>query len=273
MSRLRLSADLTALFPDSDDATALKRWIHAFGGSEPATVLVSGKDPENVDAVAKSIAEALRHASSVTRVIDRAPRFGGSHDPTLAWAYAGPTARRRLAALLTPEGMRERLRETRALLLAPATDVDVEAWIRRDPLRLAQVPWESAAELSPGMVATPGEPFSADGGRARLVVAEPRGSAFASGNAEALVEDVERAERRAARGGVTTELAGGHATAWATERMLKRDLAVSGTLSLLLASAAFVVTFGRARALLAVLPPLVLGTLWTTGLAALLPSG
>ena len=42
---------------------------------------------------------------------------------------------------------------------------------------------------------------------------------------------------------------------------------------MVLASLAFVATFRRARALVAVLPPLVLGTLWTTGLAALLPSG
>ena len=42
---------------------------------------------------------------------------------------------------------------------------------------------------------------------------------------------------------------------------------------MVLASVAFVATFRRARALVAVLPPLVLGTLWTTGLAALLPSG
>ena len=55
--------------------------------------------------------------------------------------------------------------------------------------------------------------------------------------------------------------------------MLRRDLEVSGTLSLVLASLAFVVTFRRARALVAVLPPLVLGTLWTTGIAALLPAG
>jgi predicted exporter len=55
--------------------------------------------------------------------------------------------------------------------------------------------------------------------------------------------------------------------------MLRRDLEVSGALSALLASLAFVATFGRLRALAAVLPPLALGTLWTTGLAALLPTG
>ena len=55
--------------------------------------------------------------------------------------------------------------------------------------------------------------------------------------------------------------------------MLRRDLEVSGALSVVLASLAFVLTFRRARALVAVLPPLALGTLWTTGLAALLPAG
>src|SRR5206468_2966313 len=54
---------------------------------------------------------------------------------------------------------------------------------------------------------------------------------------------------------------------------LIRDLARSGALALALASAAFVLIFGRARALAAVMPPLVLGTLWTAGLAAALPGG
>ena len=72
---------------------------------------------------------------------------------------------------------------------------------------------------------------------------------------------------------VTIELTGGHAIAAATASMLQRDLTVSGTLSLVLASVVFVLTFRRARALVAVLPPLVLGTLWTTGLAAFVPTG
>ena len=51
--------------------------------------------------------------------------------------------------------------------------------------------------------------------------------------------------------------------------MITRDIEVSGSLSLLLASLAFVVMFHRARALAAVLPPLVVGTVWTTGLVAI----
>jgi predicted RND superfamily exporter protein len=271
--RLHLSSDLSTLFPESGDAGALVRWNHAFGGRDPALILVRGPAPEDVERVADSIAEALRHEPAIERVIVGLPALPVLPDPTLAWAYAGPSARARLAELVTPQGMRQRLAETRALLLAPAGDARAEEWLARDPLRLAQVPWESRTELAAGAEATAGGSFVADGGRARLIVAQPRGSAFVSADAHALVEGVDRAMAAASLPGVTTEVAGGHAIALATEDMIRRDLEVSGTLSLVLASVAFVVTFRRVRALAAVIPPLILGTLWTTGLAALFPAG
>ncbi|HEY3819170.1 MAG TPA: MMPL family transporter [Polyangiaceae bacterium] len=272
-SKLALSTDLSTLFPESGDAGALGRWTRAFGGRDPVLVLVRGEKPEDVAAVADAIAASLREAPSIARVLDRAPTPKTPGDATLAWAYAGPDARRRLAAAVTPEGMRARLAETHAMLLAPVGSEGLDAWLARDPLRLSAVPWESREELAAGVTASPGAAFAADEGRARLVVAEPRGSAFTSDSARAVVEEVERAEAAAARPGVTTEMTGGHAIAWATERMLKRDLEVSGTVSAVLASLAFVLTFRRARALAAVLPPLALGTLWTTGIAALFPAG
>jgi predicted exporter len=270
-ARLHVSGDLSALFPESGDAGALARWTRAFGGRDPAIVLVRGGRPEDVSAAADAIAASLRSAPSIARVIDRVPAPPAPQDPTLVWAYAGPDARARLAAAVSDEGMRDRLAETRALLLAPAADDDLVAWLSRDPLRLAQIPWEARAELASGLASADGG-FVADGGRARLVVAEPRGSAFDSEAARAVVDDVARATA-AAGPAVTTELAGGHAIARATEQLLRRDLELSGTLSAVLASVAFVVTFRRVRALAAVLPPLLLGTLWTTGIAALLPAG
>jgi uncharacterized protein len=273
VDRLRVTSDLTGLFPSTGDAVALGRWTHAFGGRDPAVVLVRGTSVEDVAAVAADVAGAMRHAPSVERVLDRAPDPISTVDPTLAWAYAGPEARARLAALVEPDGMRARLAETRSLLLLPVMEDDARAALARDPLRLAQVPWEGRTELAPGVKALPGDAFTADAGRARLVVAEPRGSAFDSTAANALVADADRAMAAAARSGVTTELAGGHAVAQATEQMLRHDLERSGALSIALAALAFVLTFRRARALAAVLPPLVLGTLWTTGLAALLPGG
>jgi len=273
VEKLTVSSDLSLLFPESGDAGALLRWTRAFRGRDPAVVLVHGDRPEAVAAVADAAAEGLRHAPSIVRVVDRAPLPPVLRDPTLAWVHAGPAARARLAQIVTPTGMRARLQETHALLLAPADDESMREWLSRDPLRLAQVPWEASLGLPGSVSASPSGAFVNSDGLARLVVAQARGSPFASGDAQAAVEDIEKVLAIAARPGVTTELAGGHAIAYATERLLKRDLEVSAALSLVVASLAFVVTFRRARALVAVLPPLLLGTLWTTGLAAVIPGG
>jgi predicted RND superfamily exporter protein len=64
-------------------------------------------------------------------------------------------------------------------------------------------------------------------------------------------------------------MTGGHVIAHQTEALLKSDLQRSSALSAALASLVFLLTFRRPRALLAVLPPLAAGTLWTTALAAL----
>ena len=92
-SRLHLSTDLSTLFPESGDAGALVRWTRAFGGRDPAIVLVRGPVAEDVARVADAVAESLRHAPSVERVIVGIPAIPPLGDPTLAWAYAGPAAR------------------------------------------------------------------------------------------------------------------------------------------------------------------------------------
>lgn len=270
-TRLRVSPDLTPLFPDAGEAAALARFARAFGANDLALVLVRGESPDDVEAAARDVAVALRGKPSVTRVVDRAPPMP-SVDPTLAWSWAGPEARARLAAALTPAGMRARLDETRTLLLAPGSS-EAEAWLARDPLRLTAIPFEGRAELGAGLRAGVDGAFATDDGRARIVVAQVRGATLNGAAAAAFVSDAEAAMASARRPGVTLDLTGGHAIARATETMLRRDLRVSGVASLVLSSLAFWLTFRRARALVAVLPPLALGTLWTTGLAALLPGG
>jgi hypothetical protein len=165
-AELRMSGDLSTLLPDSGDAGALARWTRAFGVRDPAIVLVQGERAEDVQTAADTIAQSLRHAPSVARVVDRAPTPSVLMDPTLAWLYAGPQARAKLASVLTSEGMRGRLEETRAMLLAPAADADAQAWLARDPLRLSQVPWEQRAELAAGVPAWPGGVFVTGNGRA-----------------------------------------------------------------------------------------------------------
>ena len=91
--------------------------------------------------------------------------------------------------------MKRRLDETRTMLLAPGAGA-AEEWLARDPLRLAQIPWESQRELAAGLVASDDGSFVADSGKARLVVAQPRGSAFDSKSASQFVDDASEAMAR-----------------------------------------------------------------------------
>ena len=269
-ARLELSKDLTTLFPRTAEAEALARVTRAFGGGDVALVLVRAGDAETAEEAAGATAEELRAAPSVLDVITSAPA-PGALDPTEAWRFAGPVARQRLARAVTEEGMRERLRETRALLLAPGAS-DASEMIKRDPLRLAMIPWQDQLEIAAGVRGAAGGAFVADEGRARLVVIEPRGRAFEAGEAARFTDEAEAALERARRRvpGARLDLTGGHVVARQTEAMMRSDLEKSGALSAVLASIAFALTFRRVRALVAVLPPLAIGTLWTTALAAVL---
>ncbi len=275
-SRLHISSDLSALFPDRAASVALGRFVRAFGGGDVAAVLLRG-DPGELAVATHELAALLGQLPSVTRVVERAPTGMADSerlDPTLAWRYAGPRAQAALEEALTPEGMRARLETTRELLLAPGSS-EAETWLAKDPLRLALVPWERRDELAAGVTPGADGAFVTDDGRARLVVVSPRGNAFDATASEAFVVAAEGAfaRVRTLHPKISIALTGGHAIAYATREMLIRDLALSGTLSLLFACLTFVVTFRRVRALVAVVPPLILGTLWTTGLAAFAPGG
>jgi predicted RND superfamily exporter protein len=267
---LHLSSDLTALFPHTREADALARVTRAFGGGDVAMVLVRGEDPPAVEHAAEAAARELGRCASVRSVVTSAPA-PSLPGPTDAWRFAGPIARGRLARALTEEGMRERLRETRALLLAPGATEALEL-VRRDPLRLAMIPWQDQLDVAAGARVSPGGAFVADGGRARLVLVEPRGRAFEPGEAAKFTDEATAALARAhaEEPGARFDLTGGHVVARQTEAMVRRDLTRSGVLSTVLASLVFMLTFRRVRALVAVLPPLAAGTLWTTALAALL---
>jgi hypothetical protein len=118
-------------------------------------------------------------------------------------------------------------------------------------------------------------PFVEADAAARIVPFVAEGDALRGADARSVTDAVEArlATVRASRAGVGVELTGGHAIAAAAERMLRRDLWMSGALSTLLGELAFAVTFRRFRALAAVMPPLAPGTLWTAATAAGFPAG
>jgi hypothetical protein len=270
--RLHLEPNVASLLPDRGDAAALRRYVRGFGGGDLAVVMVKSTDADDAAAAAAEVAKGLAGKPSVKVAADRVD-VSRALEPMLAFRHADARARERIAKVLTPEGMRTRLRETRAMLLAPGSGALVET-IAADPLRISQIVFEQAGAA--GGVRTQADgAFATDDGAMHLVLAQPEGQALRGADARAFVGDANAvmAGVRAAHPKATLGLTGGHAIAEATERMLTRDLELSGSLSMFLASAVFALIFRRLRALAAVMPPLVLGTVWTAGLATILPGG
>ncbi|HTJ83757.1 MAG TPA: MMPL family transporter, partial [Polyangiaceae bacterium] len=269
---VRLDPDIVALLPAEGDSAALGRYIRGFGGGGISVVLVEGDDPAETRAAADEIAAKLRERSSVAFTAAKI-ELPTETDPLLLWRTADAETRARLARALSPEGMRERLAGTREILLAPGSGAAVPA-LTRDPLRLSSIAFESKT-IGSGVRARSDGYFATDDGRAHVVLVKAKGQALRGDDAKAFVGDVDAtlAPIRAAHPGVTLGVTGPHAVAAEMESMLRRDLTYSGTISMVLASLAFAAVFRRIRALLAVAPPLALGTLWTAALAAFWPGG
>ncbi len=260
------------LLPDRGDAVALRRYVRAFGGGDLGAVMVRGEDPDLNRRLCAEIATALRAKPSIALAVDRIDT-SRQLSPWLVWRHASAPVRARLAAALTPEGMRARLRESRSMLALPGSGPLAEL-LARDPLRLTQIAFEGTSAGS-GLRSQADGRFATDGGRTCLVLIKGRGQALESAAARAFANDMAAvlAPLRAAHPGVELGDTGGHAIAAATETMIKGDLLRSGPIATVLTSIVFVLLFRRIRALAAVLPPLLLGTLWTAALASVLPGG
>lgn len=270
--RLRLDPNVGSLLPDRGDAVALRRYVRAFGGGDLGAVMVRSDEPDLNRRLCAEIAAALAARPSMAIAVDR---IDASQQPSpwLVWRHANAAIRERLAAALTPDGMRARLRESRRLLALPGSG-PLAALVAQDPLRLTQIAFESASAAS-GLHAQADGRFTNDGGRTCLVLVKGRGQALVSADARAFANDMAAVldPLRAAHPGVEIGDTGGHAIAAATETMITGDLMRSGPIATVLASGVFVAIFRRVRALAAVLPPLLLGTLWTAALASALPGG
>jgi len=276
--RLKLSGDLARLFPDDPPARALGAYVRAFGGGDVTIVLVKGSDPEAVASAAEDFARSVQGRPGILRATTTlAPTIDPDApppDPTIAWAFADDEGRKELARALSDEGMRARLEETRALLMAPGAS-GMQAFVRHDPLRLLAVIRGRARSVAATVGADESGALTADQGRARFVLVTTQGSALRSEEARRVVEALEAtiAEVLPRHPGITAAIAGGAAIARDAERMIRRDLYISSAVSTILVALAFVVAFRRPRALLAIGPPLLIGTLWTAALAALYPEG
>lgn len=279
LPRLRLSGRLSSLFPDDPAARALGQYVDAFGGGDVTIVLVRGDDPREVELAAEEIGKSAIGRpgvrGAVTSVAPPAPDPDAPPpDPTIAWTFADDDERKQLAEALSDEGIKARLDETRSLLLMPGSS-GLSSLFKGDPLRLLSIVRGRARTLAATVGADESGALVADHGRARFVLVSTVGSALDSAEAKRLVDALEGAigDTLPRHPGVRASIAGGSAIARDVERMIRRDLYLSSALSTVLVAVAFLVTFRRVRALLAIGPPLLLGTLWTTAIAAMLPGG
>lgn len=272
-TRVRLNPDIVALLPSRGDAATLGRYLRGFGGGGVSVVLIQGPNADENERAATETAEALRALPSVAFSRERLEP-GISPDPLLLWRNADAPARARLASALTPEGMRERLDGTRQLLLAPGSG-GATAALAKDPLRLGELVMSGDRAVGSGVSTRTDGFFATEDGSSHLVVVKPKGQALRGAEARAFTDDIDDvlARVRAAHPSVTAGVTGPHVVAAQMETLLRADLTRSGILSSVLASVAFALVFRRVRALLAILPPLALGTLWTAALAAFWPGG
>ena len=272
-TRVKLNPDVVALLPSRGDAALLARYLRGFGGGGVSVVLIQGPDPGENEGAALDTAEALRGLPSVSFARAKLD-LAGAPDPLLSWRIADAPARARLAAALTPEGMRERLASTRQLLLAPGSGGAVER-IAKDPLRLTELVLGGERAVGSGVATRADGFFANESGTSHLVIVKPKGQALRGAEAAAFSRDLETAltKVRGAHPSVTFGVTGPHVVAAQMETLLRADLTRSGVLSSVLASVAFALVFRRIRALVAILPPLALGTLWTAALAAFWPGG
>jgi len=269
---LKLDPNVIALVPSRGESAALGRYLRGFGGGGFGVLLLEGANPAVNEAAAADLAAGLTGKPAVDAAVARvtAP---STFDPMLVFRQADADGTAQLARAMSPEGVRERLDETRRLLLAPGSGAVAEI-VARDPLRLGPLAIEARTRAG-GVRARADGWFATDDGLAYLVLAKPKGQALRGQDARAFMEDARaaRAEVEAKHPGVTISIAGPHATAEATERMIRGDLEWSGALSLILACGAFALVARRMRALVAIVPALLIGGLWTTALAALWPGG
>jgi hypothetical protein len=254
---LRLDPNVESLLPDRGDAVALRRYLRAFGGGDLGAVMVRGEDPDLNRRLCAEIATDLRAKPSIALAVDRIDT-SRQLSPWLVWRHASAPVRARLAAALTPEGMRARLRESRSMLALPGSGPLAEL-LARDPLRLTQIAFEGTSAGS-GLRSEADGRFATDGGRTCLVLIKGRGQALESAAARAFANDMAEVltPLRAAHPGVELGDTGGHAIAAATETMIKGDLRSSDRATADLDRLR--TAFRRIRALAAVLPPLLLGT-------------
>ena len=289
VGRLQLRTDLTDLVAgDGRQAELQRAAIRELGYGNQFFVIVQApggteEDAERMEAAADALAERLRQGGCFTSVrsgmteqeLLEIVRLFSSHFP----AFADPAARDRIVARLSPEGVREHVREAAAGLLTPFGTMG-SSYFTVDPLGVMEF---VAPEAGGGALGSfdmewgSGGRFFSHDHRALLLVAEPRLPASDYEFSVQLVRSTgERirevlADSALAGAGLQILPVGAQVYAEQNRRLIQDNLRLASSISVVGNLLLLVLVYRWLPAILLTVVPTGLALLWTAGAVAFYP--
>ncbi|MEM8963468.1 MAG: MMPL family transporter [Acidobacteriota bacterium] len=282
-SRLGLRTDLVALLPDGTPrADDYRVFLERFGGFEKVFVMiepdidVSAADRERVRG--ELLATASRLEAELAQSPDIAYVTSGVRPEDETFFYRSVIARapllidgdgwrERIASRLQPAEVRARARAIKAMLASPAGGLRAD-WLRHDPLGFS----DDLGALGATAIDLPIDPltggFLATGDDATLLTLTPARAEIDPEGGRALVATLDAAfamARAETDVPVRMRAIGGPMYAAHDEALLREDLQLTVTTSLIGCSILLVLAFGGFGVPTAVLAPLALALLWSAG--------
>ncbi len=285
-SRLNFQSDVVNLLPASAPRTqAFIKFLKEFGATDSLFIILERKSGKEIDPYfpfAEVLAEKLLATGEIAEIQGRIdPAVWEKIGPALipkAFLYLTEENLARLEARLSEEGIREQVRELKAKLQSPLGSFS-SSWVVQDPLDLWSIfqkhlPHGSLQgdRDSRGIFVSPDRTML-------LMIAKPKGFAADVDYSERLVQKVREAEQsaqgvwaekkeitsRADLQDLTVGLAGGYLNALEDRRLIRRELILNFSISLIAVLAIFYFSFRRWTAILFAIVPLMMSPLLTLG--------
>lgn len=286
-SRLSFQSDVANLLPSSAPRTqAFISFLKEFGATDSLYIILERKSGKEIDPYfpfAEVLAEKLLETGEIAEIQGRIdPAVWEKIGPALiakALLYLTEEDLAKLEARFSEEGILEQVRELKVRLQSPLGSFS-SSWIVQDPLDLWSIfkkhlPHGSILEDrdSRGIFISPDRTML-------LMIARAQGFAADVDYGQRLIRKVREAERFAqevwAKKGeiisgadlsdLTIGLAGGYLNALEDRRLIRRELIVNFSISLIAVLAIFYFSFRQWTAILFALVPLMMSPLLTLGL-------
>jgi len=287
VTRLQLQSDVLNLLPSNAPATAaFVKFLKDFGTADSPFIVLERKSDGEVESFGP-FAEALAEELAKSGEFAEAP---GWMDPAAreimeqqfvrkALLYLTEDDLREMERKLTDTAIRQQIRALKGRLQSPLGSF-ASQWIARDPLDLWPLFRKHFPRSSVGVGVDSQGYLLSDDRKMMLLITKPKGSALDVRYDEMLLEKIQTAIA-AAKGAflrgkkiaaadyfqdLQIGITGGYMNALEDSRMIKKELIINFSVSLIGVLTLFVFGFRRGRAIFYALFPLLVSPLLTLGL-------